>query len=117
MDLKSSTSTILTKRQQFWLEHFHSCKSSGSSYSDYAGNHGLNLNTFYTMIRRLRRLGVVGKSSENSVQLFKKIPVQPKTGNFSDVRLYFPSGVCIEFNSHFDEASLSTLLQMAAQIK
>ncbi|MBF0446285.1 MAG: hypothetical protein HQL68_11925 [Magnetococcales bacterium] len=117
MDAKNSFSTVLTKRQQFWLEHFRSCKRAGNSYSDYARNHGLNSNTFNTMIRRLRRLGVVEKPSIKGEQLFKKILVQPKANNFSDVRLYFPNGVCIEFNSHFDEADLPSLLQMAAQIK
>jgi hypothetical protein len=117
MDKVINTPIVLTKRQQFWLDHFRSCKVAGISYSNYARNHGLNINTFHTMIRRLRRLGAEGKPLEKGVQIFKKIPIQPKANTFQQVRLFFPSGVSIEFNSHFDETTLPTLLQTVAQLK
>ena len=50
MAKKSNFPIILTERQQYWLEHLRSCKAAGTSYSDYARSHGLNINTFYTMI-------------------------------------------------------------------
>lgn len=117
MDKKSSTSIVLTKRQQFWLEHFRSCQVAGNRYSDYAKSHGLNLNTFYTMIRRLRRLGAVGKQPKKGIHLFKKIAVQSTVSTLSEVRLCFPNGVCIELNTHFDASTLPVLLQTVAQLK
>ncbi len=117
MEIKSGTSTILTNRQKYWLEHFRICKVAGSNYSDYARSHGLNINTFHSMINRLRRLGVVERPPGKTVKLFKKISVQKKVSSFSEVRLCLPNGVCIEFSSHFESTTLPALLQSAAQIK
>ena len=117
MDKKSSTPIVLTKRQQFWLEHSRSCEAAGDSYQDYAKRHDLNVNTFNVMRRRLRLLGVVVGLPEGGVQLFKKIPIQPKTSIFSEVRLCFPNGVCVELSTQFDGATLPIFLQTVAQLK
>ncbi len=69
------------------------------------------------MIRRLRRLGAMGRPPEKKVQVFKKIPVQPKVNTFSEVRLCFPNGICIEVNTDFDTATLPIFLQTVAQLK
>jgi hypothetical protein len=117
MAKKSNFPIILTERQQYWLEHLRSCKAAGTSYSDYARSHGLNINTFYTMIRRLRRLGVAEKSLETGVQLFKKVSVQPTQSAFSEVKICFSNGICIELSTHFDAATLPVFLQTVAQLK
>ncbi len=72
MDKKRSTSIVLTKRQKFWFEHFRSCEIAGNRYSDYARSHGLKINTFHTMIRRLRRLGAVEEAAEKRCPDFQK---------------------------------------------
>jgi hypothetical protein len=119
MDKKISTPLALTKRQKFWLEHFRSCEAAGNSYKSYAKRHDLKINTFHVNIRRLRLLGIAVEQSDEGYNIFKKIPVQPiPTESISpEVRLCFPNGISIEFNSHFDKTTLPTLLQTVAQIK
>ncbi|MBF0383888.1 MAG: hypothetical protein HQL69_22965 [Magnetococcales bacterium] len=92
MGANSSTLPVLSKRQHFWLEHYRACNSSGHSYRGYAKNHGLNPNTFSTMIRRLRRLGAIEQLPEAGAQLFKKIPLQPNARNFQKLDSIFQMG-------------------------
>ena len=116
MDKNRNIITVLTERQNFWLKHFRSCEAFGDRPKDYAKKHGLNINTFHTMRRRLRRLGVVVDPLKNEGGLFKKIPVKPKTDPHPEIRLHLPNGVCVELNTHFDAATFPTFLQTAAQL-
>jgi len=117
MDKKSNTPPVLTKRQKFWLGHFRSCEAAGNSYRDYAKRHGLNINSFHSMRRRLLRLGVILDSPKRSRPLFRKVPVQPRSDIFLEIRLCFPNGVCVELNTPFDETVLPIFLQTVAQLK
>jgi hypothetical protein len=117
MDKKISTPIVLTKQQKFWLEHSRSCEAAGDSYQDYAKRHDLNISTFHVMRRRLRLLGVAVGLPKGDVQRFKKIPIQPKASTFSEVRLCFPNGVCVELSTQFDGATFPIFLQTVAQLK
>ncbi len=117
MKKKNSSPIILTERQKFWLGHFRSCEADGNSHRDYARQHGLNINSFRSMGRRLVRLGVIQSQPKKIGPIFKKIPVQSRANNFSEIRLCFPSGVCVELSTHFNEATLPIFLQTVAQLK
>lgn len=52
-----STSTSLTQRQQFWLEHIRACGSG--SLKAYADAHGLDVGALYEAKSRLKRKGAL----------------------------------------------------------
>ena len=53
-----SNLSVLTKRQQFWLEHLRACVARGQSLSVYAAEEGLSIGALYEVKSRLRRRGL-----------------------------------------------------------
>ena len=56
-----STSTTLTERQRFWLEHIRAC--GNGSLKAYATVHQLDIRLLYEAKSRLKRKGALGAPS------------------------------------------------------
>jgi len=104
--MSDSTST-LTERQRFWLEHLRAC--GDSSLKAYAEAHGLSLGALYEAKSRFRRLGLLGPAKTSR---FTRVEAGSAPPTLCRVRL--PNGVFVEVAC--EPAHWKTLLASVAAL-
>ena len=106
-----SNLSVLTKRQQFWLEHLRSCAAQGCALSAYATEEGLSGGALQQAKMRLHRRGLWPAVRPRFVR------VQPATSAVATAapvvyRVSLPNGVVVESTS----GDLSAVLLAAARL-
>lgn len=102
--------SLLTPRQQFWIEHLRQCAERGQSLSAYAAEHGLKVGALYEAKSRLRRRGLCPVPAPRFVRVQ---PVRPAVTPLPTVfRVSLPNGVVVETAG----GELCAVLSAAAQL-
>ena len=107
-----SSSSSLTPRQRFWIEHLRQCAERGLSLSAYAVEQGLKVSSLYEAKSQLRRRR--GLSPVPAPQFVRVQPVRIAEA-FSPppmFRVSLPNGVVVEASG----GELSAVLSAAAQL-
>ena len=104
---------VLTKRQQYWLQHLETAKAQNIPLTQYAKENDLGLPALYNARSSLKSKGVIEGSSVSPfirVQPAKSIDSGDNTFS-SGVTICFPNGtqILIEFNEKTLPSLLSTV--------
>jgi hypothetical protein len=106
----------LSSKQREWLEHVEACAAIGGSMKAYAGEHGLDLQSFYLWKGRLKKLGFVAVPVKGHRQATAIVPVAlratPRTDN-ARTRITLANGIVIEAPHDVDADALCELLRHA----
>jgi hypothetical protein len=107
----------LTKRQQFWLNHYQICIDNGKSYEAYCREHDLSGPAFAHARKTLIKRGVI-KSKEkyykhNSVSKFVSVKTTsaPPISIQESAELRLPNGIKIQIPLHLINNLLISLSQ------
>ena len=106
MNKPTKSNPARTARQPEWLEHVRTCWAQGLSLKAYAEHAGLDVQRLDDWHRRLKALGLLGGDEAVS---FTGVQVQGPRGVGSAKRLYFPSGLALEWDGGADLALVERL--------
>ncbi len=110
--MNEAEGSALTERQRYWLEQVQACEASGKSIAEYAAEHGLAAQAMYAGKKILVRKGVL--SPTRPVRFHRASVVGPVVG--SEWHIQLPNGVSVAFSGAVDAATLTTVLNTAANL-
>jgi hypothetical protein len=85
-----TTSSALTERQRFWLEHLRACGSG--SLKAYAEEHGLEIGALYEAKSRLKRKGML----EAAPARFARVRCDSREPSLTVCRVHLRNGTLVE---------------------
>lgn len=104
----------LTTTQRVWLSHLQCCQARRQSLAGYAKAEGLDLKAFYNWRYRLKKLGVLEENSLETSPVpagFRKVVVARESFRGGMVRLHWPNGRVLEFDSGIDPGYVTRLIE------
>lgn len=107
-------SETLTATQQTWLNHIRRCEARGQTLAAYAKVEGIDLKTLYNWRYRLKKKGVFEEGSSraaDSTPAFQRFVVAKEVFGRSEVRLRWPNGRVLEFDSGVDPGYVKRLIE------
>jgi hypothetical protein len=103
-----------TERQQFWLKHLRACEASGQTTIDYAREHGLNAKSMYSARKGFAHKGPIPPPQQRR---FQKVHVATDSNSLeSQWQVRLPNGAVVAFGGPLDAATLSLVLNTAANL-
>jgi hypothetical protein len=107
-------SASLTTAQRVWLNHMQCCQARGQSLAGYAKAESLDLKSLYNWRYRLKKLGVLEDASVETSPVpagFRKVVVARESFGGGVVRLHWPNGRVLEFDSGIDPGYVTRLIE------
>lgn len=104
----------LTATQQAWLAHFRRCQARDQTLAAYAKAEGIDLKTLYNWRYRLKKKGVFEEGASRaaaSIPAFQRIVVAKEAFGRSEIRLRWPNGRVLEFDSGIDPGYVKRLIE------
>jgi hypothetical protein len=104
----------LTATQQTWLNHIRRCEARGQTLAAYAKAEGIDLKTLYNWRYRLKKKGVLeagAPRSARSTPAFHRVVVAREAFGHSEIRLRWPNGRVLEFDSGVDPRYVRGLIE------
>ena len=104
----------LTTTKRVWLSHLQCCQARGQSLADYAKAEGLDVKALYNWRHRLKKLGVLEEDSPETSPVpagFRKVVVARESFGGGTVRLHWPNGRVLEFDSGIDPGYVTRLIE------
>lgn len=104
----------LTAMQQFLLEHVETCEAAGVSMKSYAERHRLNLQSFYCWKGKLKKRGLLSRSSsstDDNAMLPVAFVASPEPR--PSARVSLTNGIIIEVPSGVSPEVLASLIGAA----
>ena len=105
--------SVLTERQQYWLEQLKACEASGKSASAYAAEQGFHVGAMYAGKKSLLKKGVLPQTASARFQRVETVA----TDASNEWRIRLPNGLSVEFSGSVDAGSLSTVLTTVARLE
>ena len=109
-----TTTSRLTERQAYWLQHLLACEASNMTTSAYAEKHGLSVHALYQARKDHRRRETLASSPERTSVTFAKVRATPSTAREGSWRIRFPNGAVIELEAPREPEGQVHLLQSVA---
>lgn len=104
----------LTATQQTWLNHIRRCEARGQTLAAYAKVEGIDLKTLYNWRYRLKKKGVFEDGFSRPAAptpAFQRIVVAKEAFVRSEIRLRWPNGRVLEFDSGVDPRYVTGLIE------
>jgi hypothetical protein len=104
--------TVITERQQYWLNHIRSADASEGTLVDYAKAQSLKVKDLYQWKTLLVRRGVMsGKSAQQ-----KAFVAVRESVTASKAALVLPNGARLEFSGAVDAETIQSLVTAASSL-
>ena len=120
----TTTTTVLSERDQFWLDHEAKIASSGQTAKDYAAAHELSLHALYQSRKRLRSLGLFPaarrKATKPKPAGFSRVRVAPTSASILPPRsfsLRMPGGVTLEWSGEELPEAVAKLVERLISLR
>ncbi len=102
----------LTEHQRYWLERIQACEASGKSITAYAAEHGFPVRAMYDAKKVLVRKGVLPRTQ---CARFQRVQTEA-VGVGGKWHIQLPNGVVVDFSGPVEAGTLSTVLNMVANL-
>lgn len=95
------------RSERFWQKHIAEWETSGLSKSEYARNHGINKNTFYTRVSKAKK-----KEDLQLIPLPQSLLVeQRKVVDSTGLYIELPSSIKLQIENNFNQETFTRILQ------
>ncbi len=104
--------TVITERQQYWLDHVQAADTFNGTLVEYAKVEGLKVKDLYQWKTLLTRRGFIAGKMDKPKAF---IPVQ-NIANSAQAVLVLPNGVRIELTGCIDAGNVKALVAAASEL-